>query len=181
MVIAAALVAMLVAMALVRLGWGGQRGMAVGGWSLGALSVVVLAGQAGAWGLAIGTLVAMLVPIAAVLKAGWSAPVRVRRAPREPASVTMPRRPSDLARRLAVFVLVVPAAFVSAQILAFGAQAVVRQAGAGEANAVVLMLFLQPLLWGGLMTWQMTRSGPAQMIGAPLGASVLGAVMWGLA
>ncbi|MBB5714350.1 hypothetical protein [Sphingomonas aerophila] len=180
MVIAAALVAMLVAMTLVRLGWGAQRAMAVGGWSLAALSLVVLAGQAGAWGLATGTLAAMIASVAMVLRAGWSAPVRVRRPAREPASVTMPRRPRDLARRLAVFTLVVPGAFVGAQALAFGAQALVRQAGGGEANAIVLMLFLQPLLWGGLMTWQMTRSGPIQMIGAPVGASALGALMWSL-
>lgn len=172
------LVAIALGMLLVRVGWGGQRHAAPAGWAITIAASAVLVARDGAWGLAMGGVVAMTVAVTIVLHAGWAAPARARRAPREAPSITLPRRPGDLARRIAVFVLVVPAAFAAAQWLAYGAQALARRAGAGEADAIVLTMFLQPTLWGVLMVWQMTRPGPMRMIAPPLAATALGTALW---
>lgn len=178
--IAAAPVAIAVGMLLVRLGWGGRRGVAVAGWVLAGAMALVLTRENGAWGLAIAAVAGVAAAIAIVLHAGWTAPAKALRPPREAPSITLPRRPRDLARRLAVFVLVVPVAFAAAQWLAFGIQAMARRGGAGEADAIVTMLFLQPLLWSILMAWQMTRAGAVRMIAPPAGAAALGTILWSL-
>jgi len=178
--IAAALLAIAAAMLLVRLGWAGRRGAAAAGWVLAGGALLVLAAGVGAWGVATGTVTGMAATLALVLHAGWRSPARVRRPAREAPSLALPHAPAELARRAAVFVLVVPAAFVATQWLAFGAQALARRAGTGAADATVLSLFLQPLLWALLMAWQMTRAGPARMIAPPVGATVLGTLFWTL-
>lgn len=179
--IAAALLAIAAAMLLVRLGWAGRRGAAPAGWVVAAGALFVLARAAGAWGLAMGIVTGSAVAIAAVLQAGWISPGKSRRPAREVPSITLPRRPADLLQRLIVFILVVPVAFVAAQWLAFGIQALARRGGAAEADAVMLTLFFQPLIWGCLMAWQMTRAGPTRMIAPPAAAAVLGTILWGLA
>lgn len=178
--IALLLIAVIVAVLLVRLGWRARRGLAISGWGLAFVALLVLTVRDGAWGLAIGTVAAMAAAIALVLHAGWTAPVRHRRPRREAPSIDLPRRSRDLARRGAVFLLSVPVAFGAAQWLAFGAQAAARRGGMVEANAVVTMLFLQPMLWIALMTWQMTRTGPTRMIAAPAGTAALGTLLWGM-
>ncbi len=178
---AAALLAIVLAMILVRIGWGGRRSISVAGWALVIAALWVLTAKDGAWGLAMGGVVGMVAALLAVLYAGWTEPARAGRPPREPPSISLPRRSGDLARRIAVFVLVVPVAFAAAQWLAFGAQALARRNGSGDTDAVVLTFLLQPLLWSALMTWQMTRSGPAQMIAPPAIAALLGTLLWGLA
>jgi hypothetical protein len=174
------LVAITVAMLLVRLGWSGRRGVAPVGWALGVGGLLLLAASDGAWGLAVGTVTGMAVAIAIVLHAGWRSPVKVRRPARTAPSITLPHRPAELARRLFVFVLVVPIGFVAAQWLAFGTQALARRGGSGEADALALTLFLQPLLWSFLMAWQMTRATPMRMIAPPASAAVLGTILWSL-
>lgn len=178
---ASALILIALAVGLIRLGWNGPRGAAAIGWALAVAGLAMLAARDGAWGLAIGSVTGMAAALALVLRAGWTSPVKMRRAAREPISVSLPRRPADLGRRLLVFVLVVPVAFAAAQWLAYGAQSLARRQGAGETDAIVLTLFLQPLLWAGLMAWQMTRAGPLRMIVAPAGAAILGTLFWSLA
>lgn len=175
-----ALALMGAAMVLVRLGWSSSRQAAYLGWMLAAGALVMLTASAGAWGLAIATVVAMILALTMVLYAGWTAPIRMRRAGIEAASVTLPRLSGDLARRVIVFVLVVPVAFVAAQLLAFGIQAVARRAGIGDADATASTLFLQPLIWTALITWQMSRTGPLRMIAAPVAAALLGSLLWGI-
>ena len=133
--IAAALLLILVAVALVRLGWGGRRGVAGAGWALGIAALLMLAARDGAWGLAIGTVTGIAAALAFVLHAGWTSPAKTRRAPREAPAILLPRRWHDLGRRVLVFVLVVPIAFCAAQWLAFAVQAVARRAGAGDARS----------------------------------------------
>lgn len=166
------------AMLLVRLGWAGRRETAWAGWIAAAMALVWLTFDNGAWGIAIGTVVGMAVALALVLHAAWTSPVKVQRAAREAPTVTLPRRWADLGRRIAVFVLVVPAGFVAAQWFAFGAQALARRGGAVDADAIALTLLLQPLLWGVIMTVQMTRASPARMLAAPITAAVLGTLLW---
>lgn len=177
-VIAAALIVILVAVALVRLGWGGRRGAAGLGWALGLAALVALTTRDGAWGLAIGTVTGIAAALAFVLHAGWTSPAKVRRAPREAPAILLPRRWHDLGRRVLVFVLVVPIAFSAAQWLAFAVQAVARRAGAGDADTMVMTLLLQPILWAVLMAWQMTRAGPARMVAPPAAAALLGTALW---
>lgn len=166
---------------LVRLGWGGRRGASAVGWTAATVGLVVLTVGDGAWGLAMGIVAGTVAALAILLYAGLTTPAKRLRAARAPLSITLPRRPADLGRRLLVFVLVVPVAFVAAQWFAFGVQALARRHGAGDTNAIVLTLFLQPLLWAGLMAWQMTRAGPARMIVAPASAAVLGTLFWSMA
>lgn len=181
MTIPAALILIAAGMLLVRFGWDGGRPAAAAGWAAAMLGLALLVARDGAWGLAIGTVVGMACALAIVLHAGWSSPAKITRPPREAPAILLPRRWSDLARRVAVFVLAVPVAFAAAQWLAFGAQALARSGGADAADATALTLLLQPVAWGLLMTWQMTRSGPARMIAAPLAAALLGTALWGAA
>ena len=176
--IVVALIAILAGIALIRLGWGGRRGAAGIGWGLAAAGLVALAARDGAWGVAVGTVTGMAAALAIVLHAGWNSPAKVQRAPREAPSILLPRRWHDLARRVLVFVLVVPIAFCAAQWLAFAVQAVARRAGARDADTMVLTLLLQPILWTVLMAWQMTRAGPARMVAPPAAAAVLGTALW---
>lgn len=175
----AALIAVAGAMVLVRIGWAGAAAVAAAGWSMAAFALVVLARADGAWGIAIGVVTAIAAALLLVLLAGWRSPVKRYRPPREPPSITIPRRRHDIVRRVAVFALVVPGAFAAAQWLAFGAQAIARRSGAADADAIAMTLYLQPIMWSVIMAIQMTRAGPARMV-APLAvATVIGAILWG--
>lgn len=176
-----ALIAVAAAMLLVRIGWQGPRGVAALGWALGMIALVALVVQDGAWGLSVGIVAGMAVALGFVLHAGWTSPVRKVRAPREAPAISIPHHRRDLVRRVAVFALSVPVAFAAAQWLAFGAQAAVRGGAALDGDAVVLTLFLQPLIWTALLTVQLTRARPSQMVTAPLIAAIAGTMLWGAA
>jgi hypothetical protein len=176
-----ALILIVAAMILIRLGWGGQRHLAAIGWSIAAAALIWLVALGGAWGLAVGAVTGMTSAIAMLLVAGWTSPARARRPARVHPTIVLPRRPSDLARRIAVFALVVPAGFVAAQWLAFGVQAMVRHGHVADADGIVLTLFLQPILWSGIMVWQMTMAKTRHMIVPVAAAGVLGTMVWGLA
>ncbi len=177
----AALILIVAALLLVRLGWEGRRTHAALGWAGAAIGLLILTLGNGAWGLAVGIVVGIATALAMVLHAGWTSPARVRRPAREAPAVLLPRRWPDVGRRVLVFVLVVPVAFAAAQWLAFGTQAFARRAGWGEADATVLALLLQPTLWGAMMSWQMTRDRPAAMIALPAAAAAIGTILWGAA
>lgn len=169
-----------VGIGLVRWGWAGRRGAAPAGWLAAAAGLATLTAADGAWGVAIGTVAGIATALACLAWAGWTAPVRRMRAPREAPAVLLPRRWQGVARRLAVFLLVVPVAFAAAQWLAFGAQAFARGAGANAADATALTLMLQPVAWGVLMSWQMTRADAWRMIAPPLVAACAGTLLWSL-
>ena len=132
-------------------------------------------------GVALATVAGIVTAMAIVGHAGWTSPAKVQRAPREAPAVSLPRRWAGLGRRLLVFVLVVPVAFVAAQWLAFGVQALARRGGAVEADLVVLTLALQPVFWAGLMAIQMSRAGPLRMVAPPAIAALLGTMLWSAA
>lgn len=178
---ALALLAVAAAMLLVRIGWQGPRGVAPLGWALGTAALIALVVRDGAWGLSVGIVAGMAVALGFVLHAGWTSPVRRARAPREAPAISIPHHRRDLVRRLAVFALSVPVAFAAAQWLAFGVQAAVRGGAALDGDAVVLTLFLQPVIWTALLTVQLTRAQPSQMMAAPLIAAVAGTMLWGAA
>lgn len=179
--VAPALLAIVAAMLLVRLGWERRGSVAAAGWALAAVALVWLGWQAGAWGVATGVVVGMGGALAAVLHAGWRSPVKTTRPPRESPAIAIPYRAGDVARRLAVFALTVPVAFVAAQGLAFAVHEAARAQGMGAADAIVLMLMLQPVLWAGIVAVQMTRAGAAQMVLPPLVAAMAGGALWSIA
>ncbi len=170
-----------IGLVLVRIGWERRRAIAFAGWTAVTAAIALLARADGAWGIAMGGVVAMATALLLVLTAGCTSPARTRRAPREAPSVSIPRRRHDLIRRVVVFILVVPVGFVAAQWLAFGAQAAARHAGLGESDATVLTLFLQPVLWLTIMAVQMTRADARRMIAAPAVATVAGTMLWAAA
>lgn len=180
-VTAIALIALVAALVLVRIGWNGARGLALLGWALALGALTALAWRDGAWGLSVGVVAGMGTALACVLHAGWTAPAKSLRARREPPAISIPHHRRDLVRRLAVFALVVPVAFAAAEWFAFGVQAAIRGGAALDSDAVVLTLYLQPVIWTALLTVQLTRARPAQMIAAPLVTAIAGTMLWGAA
>jgi hypothetical protein len=168
-------------MLLVRLGWGGRRGAAPLGWALALAALTVAGSAAGAWGVAMTTLLALGTALVALAHAGWTSPSRPWRAPRTAPAIGLTRQPLELGRRAAVFLLVVPVAFAAALWLAFGMQAMARAIGANAADVTVLTLFVQPVAWAAILTIQMTRADTARMIVAPAVAAMIGTACWVLA
>jgi len=166
---------------LVRLGWGGRRWLAAAGWLLAAVSQLALTMAHGAWGLAMGAVVGMAAAAALVLHAGWTSPAgRARAAGKSPA-VALPRSPHGVGRRLAVFALTVPVGLAASLWFAYGLHAAMTAGGGLDANSVAMMLFVQPVAWTVLMSWQMTQPGPRAMIWPPLLAALLGTLLWTIA
>lgn len=166
---------------LVRLGWGTRRWLAAAGWLLAALCLLLLTVAEGAWGLATGLTLGAVVALALVLQAGWVSPAGRARKDRDVPSVDVPHSWRGTGRRFAVFALVVPAGFGASLWLAYGLNAVMKGDTDLDANSVSTMLFVQPVAWVFLMSWQMTRPGPRQMIVQPLVAALMGTLLWVLA
>lgn len=166
---------------LVRLGWGGRRWLAAAGWALAAVSLLALALAEGAWGLAMGITVGAMVALMLVLQAGWASPAGRARKHRDTPSTDVPHSWRGTGRRLAVFALVVPVSFAASLWLAYGLNALMKGGGELDANSVSTMLFVQPVAWTVLMSWQMTRPGPLQMIAQPVVAALIGTLLWVLA
>lgn len=165
---------------LLRLGWGRPvRAWTVFGWTLIGLGLVLLGAREGAWGIAVTTLGIMAVVGAILAHAAWSTPASRAAAPRQAPGVSPFRLDrADLARRLAIFFMVVPAGFAATQLLAFGAEAAARRNGWEEADAIVLALILQPIAWAGLASIQMLRERPAQMLFPALPCAATGLLLW---
>lgn len=176
--IAVPLVTVAAAMAMIRAGWRGRRGLAWTGWLAAVAAVLMLAAVSGAWGISVGILAGSLVAIGCVLLAGWRSPQGRRRPRPAVATVTLPRARGDLARRVLVGVLVVPVGFAAAQWLAIAGYHWSIGHAFGEADALALALIVQPIAWATIMTIQMTRNGPADMIAAPAVAAGLGLLLW---
>jgi hypothetical protein len=112
--------------------------------------------------------------------AAWTAPTRPARAERAARmAATGPRR--RFAGRFATFVIVGPAGFAAAQILALGLHAAARSAGQAEADATALALLLQPAIWAVLMTVQLLCARHRTMIAAAALTAAAGGFSWGLA
>ncbi|MBX9896882.1 MAG: hypothetical protein K2Y17_03130 [Qipengyuania sp.] len=166
---------------LLRLGWGGRRGLAAAGWLLAAASLIALTLAHGAWGLALGGVAGMAAALALILQAAWASPAgRARKAGSAP-SVTLPHSWRETGRRLAVFALVAPVGFAASLWLAYALNALMTGGGAQGANSVAVMLFVQPLAWALLMSWQMTRPGPRDMASQPAIAALIGTLLWMIA
>lgn len=168
-------------MLLVRLGWGGRRGLAPAGWALAAISLLALTTLYGAWGVAMGMIAGVAVAFAIVAQAGWVSPRGRARKHRDAPSADLPHSWRGTGRRLVVFALVAPVSFAASLWLGYGLSALMKGEGVLDANPVAALLFVQPLAWTVLMSWQMTRPGPRQMIAQPLMAALIGTLLWLLA
>ena len=166
------------AMVLVRAGWSGRTWLAAAGWALAAAALLALALANGAWGAAMGIVCAVAVALALVLQAGWVSPQGRARKEREAPSIDVPHSWRGTGRRLAVFALVVPVGFAASLWLAYGVNAVMKGGGELDANSVAMLLFVVPVCWTVLMSWQMTRPRPMQMIVQPLVAAAAGTLLW---
>lgn len=177
--IAGSVTAAMLGMGLVRTGWDGRRVLAWSGWGVMLIALAGLALLTGAWGIAVGTTGAMAVALLLLARAAWTAPTGRSRPARTPPSVTLPRlRIGGIARRVAVFLMVVPVGLAASALLAFGVQAQARRSGWAEADSIVLLLFLQPTLWAVLASVQMLRTGPVAMIAPTVLCAVAGLLLW---
>lgn len=178
-VIAIPLASLVLAIALLRLGWSGDTRLAYAGWAIGATSLFSLTMLEGAWGLSVGLTLAMILALTLVLHAAATSPVRAARGNRIAAAPSASADPK-IGRRLLVFTLVVPVSFLAAQWLAFGLNAVMKNGGPLEANSVATAFMLQPLVWTVLMAWQMCQAKPSAMVWPPAAVALLGTVLWWL-
>lgn len=179
-VITIALLLLLPAVALLRAGWSGDTRLAYAGWIIGAVSLIWLAMLEGAWGLAVGFTLAMILALSPVLHAAATSPVRAWRRRRSTAVAVASADPA-IGRRLFVFTLVVPVSFLAAQWLALGLTAAMKSGGPLEANSVTAAFMLQPIAWTLLMAWQMCQAQPSAMVWPPVAVALVGTVLWCLA
>lgn len=176
--IAAALATIAAGLLLVRLGWGGARGAAAAGWALVALALAVLAMREGAWGLALGTVAGIAAAMAIVFAAAGRTRPHPHRTARTPPIVRQRIAIGNVARRLAVFALVVPAGFAASAWLAVAVHHAARAYGMAPADAAVCGWFALPVVWTALIAAQLTRVDPRAML-APLAvAAGTGALLW---
>jgi len=179
--VAAALILIVAGMALVRVGWDGPTKAAGAGWAAALCGLLWLTVRDGAWGLAVGTVAAMAAALGIVLYAAI---------PFIGHQATGTKAIAWLAAFYGVTMLIfsmygggfatIPA-YLADLFGTKNLQALARRGGARAADATALTLMLQPVAWGLLMTWQMTRSGPARMIAPPLAAALLGTLLWSVA
>lgn len=170
---------------LLRAAWGQPRRSAAlngAGWSALTAGVVIAAMAEGAWGAAIAAMAAMLAAAAFLGAAAVSSAVQAGRTERQRSDVAAPRSELAMGRRTAVFLLVVPGAFVASFLIALAALVAARQAGWSEANAIPLAFFLFPIVWTTLVLLLMLkarlRTAVGQLAAVAAGA---GAVAWVLA
>lgn len=166
------------AVVLIRLGWGGRKSLATGGWAIASLALAWLTWSTGAWGLAIGLTAGAVFALAVVLYAGATSPQRATKRAAASPSVQLLSGPEGITRRILVFLLVVPTSFIAAQWLAFAVNTMMKGAAPLDANSVSTMMFVQPLVWSILMAWQMVLTGPRQMLLPPALATALGTLIW---
>jgi hypothetical protein len=165
---------------LLRYGWQHRRWPVIAGWAIITLAAAMLATAGGAWSMALGTTVSMgsaalLLAHAALATAAAQRVVQQRiPAPLPPVPIDWP----DVARRCGVFSVVVILDAAASLWLSWALQQALFQHGVSEADTTALALFLFPLLWLLLASWQMTCERLAVMARAPLALAILGGVLW---
>ncbi|WP_394652141.1 hypothetical protein [uncultured Sphingomonas sp.] len=178
MVLTAALALAIAGILLVRQGWGAKRGVALGGWAAVGAAVVLLAAGDGAWGIAVGATVAMLVAFGLLAREGLrTAPTRTP-PQRQPASVTLPHRALGVGRRLLVFVLVVPVGVAASYVFAMGAEGAAARLGWHPADRTAIAFVTAPVAWTVLVSVQLIQPGPSRMVLPPAVCAAIGLLLW---
>jgi hypothetical protein len=150
------------------------------GWAALALAFAILTWYAGAWGAAVGAMTAMLAAFVILSGVAMASPPDHGRPLREPAPVQEAWIGwRDLGRRIAIFLIVVPGAFLVSSLVALTVQAAARHAGWQDANSTTFGLFTFPLVWTIVATLLMLRSSPRAMAGRlAIVAVSSGAALW---
>lgn len=170
------------AIALLRFSWGRpKRSLALNSaaWGMLLAALALGAADAGAWGVAVVTLVALTAAFLCLAYAGMTArPGKMAASNRRVHMLPEGREPLRLGGRVLSFLLTVPGAMAVALIVSLAVRAVSE--GMGEANGNVLMLFLMPILWAVLATWLLLwpqrRRQMALLLLPALGAGAI----WGM-
>lgn len=175
--------------ALLRYGWQRNRPAVVAAWAGLALAAALLLRGEGARGLAAGATCAMvsamvMLAVAAAVTPGVAAPPRRAGSARVAVSGSSSDLSSrgDLARRLGIFLVVVLLDLAASALLAWSVQRGLFHAGTGAADATAFALFLLPLLWLAMASWQMMLDRSTAMMGAmmaaPMSVALLGGLLW---
>lgn len=86
--------------------------------------------------------------------------------------------PSDIVRQIAVFLIVAVLDLAVSLMFAWAFQRALLRLGVLEANALSTGIFVLPIIWIALASWQMTMSRSVAMIGAAMGCGLLGVTIW---
>lgn len=165
---------------LLRYGWQRSRAVVAIAWTAMAVATALLAAGEGAWGLTAGATVSMTMALAVIAQAAAATPAP-QRTPRERAPAPLPVGPvdwPDIARRCGVFLVVVGLDLAAGLWLAWVVQRAMFRAGSHEADATATALFLLPLLWIAMASWQMTCRTLSAMIPAPVAVALVGGIAW---
>ena len=114
------------------------------------LAAAMVAGwmMAGAWGVSVMTLWAMVAAFVLLAVAAWQSPPARRKASiRRAGMFPEAGEPLQLGQRVATFLIVVLAAMLASLAIAIAVRWLSLLTGASEANANVLALFVVPLAW----------------------------------
>lgn len=117
-------------------------------WVLLLAAVVLSAAAAGAWGVAITSLVATFAAALCLAQAALMAPAGKANASNRRANM-LPQmgEPMHIGRRFVTFLITVPGAFLTVLIVSVASRGLTGPLGWHEADANVLSLFLVPVLW----------------------------------
>lgn len=153
-----------------------QRSQALNaiGWGLFLLAAVLAGTGAGAWGVSVAAVWAMLAALVLLGQAALSAPLgkpaKLRPGPEAQAAGQV----WDLGRRSLTFALVVPLCLAVAIGLGLAMWRVMLLAGAGEADAIVAGLFMVPLGWMLLACGVLMAASRKRQWGLLLGSAIPG-------
>ncbi|TZG25054.1 hypothetical protein [Sphingomonas montanisoli] len=150
-------------------------------WGLWALAIALGWASAGMWGVSVETLIGMVTAIAIMAHAAsTSPPSKAKASNRRVKMLPEAGEPLGLGRRILTFLIVIGLGMFAAAGFAVGARWIAALAGAGEADANVIGLFVMPLAWTFLAFFMMMAGRRRQMLLVGIGlASALPAAIQG--
>jgi len=123
-------------------------------WTLLVIALSLGAGAAGAWGMAVTSVVATTVALLCLAQAAITAPPGKSRSASNRRANMLPQgdEPKRIGRRIVTFLIAVPGAFIATLIISVASRGLTGPLGWAEADANVLPLFLAPVVWSILVT-----------------------------
>ena len=173
----AGIAAAVAGVAALRLSWGMERRSVaanVAGWLLLLLAAVLAATGAGAWGVAIASLWAMVLAAMLLAMAAWrSERVAARASDRRARMLPQGAGPLHLGQRALTFTMTVPLAMAASLSAAAGLHWILGRLGWQPADAIATALIAVPVVWAILASVMlMQQSRKNQWISLALAASV---------
>lgn len=156
-----------------------KPGPRAAGWLLILGAALLLAVIAGAWGVAVSataTSAAALLILAYIsLHSAPQGRTSARESSVQPLDVHAIF--TGLARRVAVFLLVVPGGVAASTIIALGARAAARHSGWDDADSTMVALAGMPLVWSVIASLQMTQRSLARMAAFAIAPALAGGLL----